>query len=510
MPVICLAFLVALASGASLLVGEEPKKPTPKFKLGKDTTFVTGPLDQDGYLDYEAALNERLKGKSTPESNAVVLLVKALGPKPEGAELHPDFYQWLGIGAPPADGVYLKPRSEHFEGQFTSENMETFEAHETLLRQGPWKAEDAPKHADWLRVNEKSLALAIEATRRKDYFLPMVARGQDGGRRMLIHCSLPTVQKNREIALLLSLRVTLRLGEGKVDAALEDALAMRRLGVLVASGATLIESLVGAAVQTMAHQSEAAIFEHGKPTAKQALAYQVELLKLPPRLPIADQIACHDRLMFLDAVQALARDKVGDFPDLGGFFKPGGEFGPQAIDFEVVCRFGNRWYDEVGSTLRKPTRAERAAGAGDIGKRWQKFRVDALVPETIPADPEKWREQLSERAGKLLVALLVPAFQKVAEAADRVEQMHRNALILTALAAYHADEKKYPKELDGLVPKYLKRVPDDVFNGKELIYCRVDTGYLLYSVGPNEKDDGGTFRDDRPRGDDIGVRLPRK
>jgi hypothetical protein len=510
MSVVRLAFLVALASGASLLVGEEPKEPTPKFKLSKETTFVTGPLDRDGYIDYEAALNERLKGKSTPESNAVVLLLKVFGPKPEGAELHPDFYRWLGTDAPPADGVYLKPRSEHFEGQFKSDNVETFEAHETLLRQQPWRPDDAPKHAEWLKVNEKPLALVVEATRRKDYFLPMIARGDDGGRKMLIYCPLPTVQKCREVALLLSLRITLRLGEGQVDAAIEDALAMRRLGVLVASGATLIESLVGVAVQTMAHQSEAAIFEYGRPTAKQALAYQAELLKLPPRIPIADQVSRFDRLMFLDAVQAVARDQVGDCRELAELVKPGGEVDRKAIDLEAVCRLGNRWFDEIESVLRKPTCAERVTGTFEIEERLRKFKAEASDPRSVPTDPKKRREYLSDRAGRLLIALLVPAFQKVAEAADRVEQMHRNALILTALAAYHADEKKYPKALDELVPKYLKRVPDDVFNGKELIYCRVDTGYLLYSVGPNEKDDGGTFRDDRPRGDDIGVRLPRK
>ena len=54
---------------------DEPVKP--KFPLGRETTFVTGPLDKDGYVDYAAALNERLGKGVTPDKNANVLIWKA-------------------------------------------------------------------------------------------------------------------------------------------------------------------------------------------------------------------------------------------------------------------------------------------------------------------------------------------------------------------------------------------------------------------------------------------------
>jgi hypothetical protein len=83
-------------------------------------------------------------------------------------------------------------------------------------------------------------------------------------------------------------------------------------------------------------------------------------------------------------------------------------------------------------------------------------------------------------------------------------------MIHTALGAHFADEKKYPEKLTGLVPKYLKQHPDDSFSGKAMVYRRTDNGYPLYSVGPNGKEDGGSLLTDEPRGDDIGVRVPRK
>ncbi len=99
MSLLCLCLLIAGAAP------DAPQKPAPKFQPGRDTTFVDGPLDKDGYINYEAALNARLKGKTTPETNALVLLLKCLGPKPEGAELNPDFYKALGIDVAAVDGT---------------------------------------------------------------------------------------------------------------------------------------------------------------------------------------------------------------------------------------------------------------------------------------------------------------------------------------------------------------------------------------------------------------------
>src|SRR5690242_3268973 len=63
--------------------GSPEGKPRPRFTVGKETTFATGPRREDGGIDYVAALNERLRGRATPETNAKVLIMKALGPRPE-------------------------------------------------------------------------------------------------------------------------------------------------------------------------------------------------------------------------------------------------------------------------------------------------------------------------------------------------------------------------------------------------------------------------------------------
>jgi hypothetical protein len=60
------------------------------------------------------------------------------------------------------------------------------------------------------------------------------------------------------------------------------------------------------------------------------------------------------------------------------------------------------------------------------------------------------------------------------------------------LAAHRAEHDAYPEELADLVPGYLKEVPPDRFRDGPPVYKRKGDGYLLYSVGPNREDDGGS------------------
>jgi hypothetical protein len=54
--VLGLLVLADQQAGIALADKDEPKKDKPKFTISKETTFVTGPLDNDGYIDYPAAL----------------------------------------------------------------------------------------------------------------------------------------------------------------------------------------------------------------------------------------------------------------------------------------------------------------------------------------------------------------------------------------------------------------------------------------------------------------------
>jgi len=60
-----------------------------------------------------------------------------------------------------------------------------------------------------------------------------------------------------------------------------------------------------------------------------------------------------------------------------------------------------------------------------------------------------------------------------------------------ACRAYKSRHGEYPENLEALVPGLLSEVPIDPFTGKPLIYRREGEGFIVYSLGSNEKDDGG-------------------
>jgi hypothetical protein len=64
--------------------------------------------------------------------------------------------------------------------------------------------------------------------------------------------------------------------------------------------------------------------------------------------------------------------------------------------------------------------------------------------------------------------------------------------VACALERYRLAHGQYPETLDALAPQFIGKLPHDIINGQPLHYRRTEDGnFVLYSVGLNEKDDGG-------------------
>ena len=87
----------------------------------------------------------------------------------------------------------------------------------------------------------------------------------------------------------------------------------------------------------------------------------------------------------------------------------------------------------------------------------------------------------------------------VRESNQRFERQAKSAearlrLLMTDLAIrqFQSERGVYPNRLAELVPQFLKALPRDPFGTNGFIYRTQTNGFLLYSVGPDGKDDGGT------------------
>ncbi|MHC4584597.1 MAG: hypothetical protein ACYS3N_08690 [Planctomycetota bacterium] len=68
------------------------------------------------------------------------------------------------------------------------------------------------------------------------------------------------------------------------------------------------------------------------------------------------------------------------------------------------------------------------------------------------------------------------------------------ARIGIAVQRYRLANGDIPDTLTELVPTYLDAVPKDPFDGSELRYRKLESGFVVYSVGEDKKDDGGRER----------------
>ena len=62
---------------------------------------------------------------------------------------------------------------------------------------------------------------------------------------------------------------------------------------------------------------------------------------------------------------------------------------------------------------------------------------------------------------------------------------------------------KLPDTLAELIPTYLDAVPEDPFDCKELRYKKLETGFVVYSVGEDGNDDGGKGKSRKRSGADV-------
>jgi hypothetical protein len=78
-------------------------------------------------------------------------------------------------------------------------------------------------------------------------------------------------------------------------------------------------------------------------------------------------------------------------------------------------------------------------------------------------------------------------------ACNRSDSMTRLLIVDVALRAFRADHGAYPPKLESLMPQYLTEVPLDPFGEKPFVYRPGVQKFVLYSVGGDGVDNGGTF-----------------
>jgi hypothetical protein len=96
--------------------------------------------------------------------------------------------------------------------------------------------------------------------------------------------------------------------------------------------------------------------------------------------------------------------------------------------------------------------------------------------------------------GKILHDVIATSLSSVNIKKCEEDSLVSATQVLIAIKAYQNDNGDYPDSLEQLVPDYLSSVPLDYFDGSSLRYSKEDK--ILYSIGEDLKDDGGSIGDD--------------
>lgn len=300
---------------------------------------------------------------------------------------------------------------------------------------------------------------------------------------------LPHLAKLKACALTIQLRTSAELQLDETVKALADVKLALRLTDSIRNEPILIDHLVRIAIfQTALTPIWESLAEH-RWTDAQLLALDAELVKLDF---LADyKLAMRGEMGEQSGICDFLRKKSENMPTiLGGVL--GGPICVHDGDPPFIQRLV---YYVIPDGWLYQNQVNCA--------RWMVNFCIPLANSTnrtfsVNASREGEKDLLSTRTPtsifNILKSLLLPSLGGCAKKFSHAQTSVDLARVAIALERYRLAKGGYPETLDALAPQFIIQVPHDVIGGQPLHYRREATSdrFVLYSIGWNEKDDGGT------------------
>jgi hypothetical protein len=295
---------------------------------------------------------------------------------------------------------------------------------------------------------------------------------------------LPNTQRIRLLSRLLALRCRVAVARGDTERAVESVEAMFEASQTLAQQQVMVEHLVRLAAVTMALRETEFLL-------KEVPLYDDHLALLRRNVEAIDVqsglvAAClgergmgyhafhHPEQIDMAAGRATRKSSTG----------------PGFLARPIDCLLTLELHQELIAASHQPF-PEAIDAASQVENR-----LASIVGTSDPL------EKYQHRYTMLLFPAVWNAFHTTARGLA-----HRD-LVLAAIAARQFEQKhgQLPDSLAALVPEFLPAVPTDPFDGKALRFQITDEGLVLYSIGRDRKDDGGSDPDLKGE-PDIAVRL---
>ncbi len=245
--------------------------------------------------------------------------------------------------------------------------------------------------------------------------------------------------------------------QGDHAAAIDDILTVMKLGDALSQEPVLISQLVRIAIYLIANTAINDYLDGADLSPEQAERLVTHLAKAGQRDALADSLVGELRMgqQVFSALRSGDQTNIPKELDLGP---------PGKSDEETFVQIMQRFI----SAIRLPYHEALP----------ELTRIDADIA-ALPKESS-------------YSSLLLPALTRTGVAQARHEAVLEVAQLGIMLEQYKAREGSYPLTLDPIAEHFGGTLPVDPFTGRPYIYRPSFDSFLLYSVGENLRDDGGT------------------
>jgi len=348
---------------------------------------------------------------------------------------------------------------------------------------------------NWTSSNQQAAA-EFEAGTQKPYYCRQYSE------EPFDDVMLPPLSKAKQMVLVVLFRSQMSAIEGDLRQSVSDILTCYRFGQSLAGPKTLVEQLMGLGVKKRSMEVAFRILKRVRvdDTYLRELQFGLEEVSDKGVAPIdfsGERLICHELIQrhFTDDgtggghIPRISIERMRNPPlyliQLG--VSPIGEdqaLGWEKLERKQTTRLTDWFFRSYLDSVKDRTPAEQ-------------HRTRRTVEDII-------RQAAKENA---FLQELIPGYEKAYHMSYRCKAF-RDALIVTvAILRYRLEQAHLPDELYELVRAgYLDSLPNDPYSDTPFIYRKLGSDFLLYSLGPDFDDDGGTRsigKGDMAEGDDV-------
>lgn len=341
----------------------------------------------------------------------------------------------------------------------------------------------------WVGQNEAAWR-EFAAGSSKSYCYRPYSSDPNAHERSLLSVLLPHTSPLRDLARLGMWRCRFEREQGRMQESINDCVAIARAGSHWQGKGTLIEQLVGTAICALARNEILHLLDAQKLSAAELSSLQDKLSQIySDGYPLINMEG--EKLVFMDVVQ---RSFTDGGPG-GGHLIPGRLDNLTGMPASIIDERDERYFMlfyTAASMVHAGRDATEAKGEelydmqSQLAKMTPHHRdvCDIKMPDEILFSMPSHRY--------FLIQTLMPASARVSEIAYRGKMQHEATLTVLALKRWRLEKDEYPSSLNELIASgFLKELPLDPYSDKPLVYKKTDGDFILYSFGPNFKDDEG-------------------